>query len=87
MSERWTVFRQTLVKVSIFTCILMEKFLFKKNVFFLKNSMIDLTKTFIFRRSGVPNQKIHTHEIERLTIFLCFIFIYLLRFLLYKIQI
>ena len=26
--------------------------------------MIDLTKTFIFWRSGVPNQKIHTHELE-----------------------
>ena len=42
--------------------------IFAKCFFFLKNSMIDLTKTFIFWRSDVPNQKIHTHEPERLTI-------------------
>ena len=40
MSERWTGFRQT----------------FSKCFFFLKNSMIDLTKTFIFWWSGVQEK-------------------------------
>ena len=34
MLKRWTVFRQILVKVLIFTCIVMEKCLFSQNVFF-----------------------------------------------------
>ena len=30
--------------------------------------MIELTNIFIFWQSGVPNEKVHTHELERLTI-------------------
>ena len=57
MSEIWTVFRQTFVKVSIFTCILMGKCLFWQNVLFPQKLYdIDLTKTFIFWRSGVQEK-------------------------------